>query len=181
MAKNTQFRLNTGAHIPAVGFGTWQDAGQQEQAVQDSVNVGYRHIDTAAVYGTEPAIGRALKKSGVPRDQLFITSKLWNNMHHPDDVAKGLDISLKDLGTDYLDLYLMHWPVAFARGDNKFPKTAEGKTATIPVDYVDVHMCPIITSRIRGYANQVPDIQGDGETSPDREGQGNWHIQLFPS
>lgn len=89
-------------------------------------------------YGTEEAVGKAIKKSGVPRDQLFITTKLWNNKHHPDDVAQALQDSLNDLDLDYVDLFLMHWPVAFKRGTEKFPKNESGKPAVEDIDYVDV-------------------------------------------
>lgn len=88
-------------------------------------------------YGTEPAVGAAIKKSGIPRSKIFITTKLWNNAHHPDDVEPALDASLKDLGTDYVDLYLMHWPVAFGRGDNMFPRDSNGKIINGDTDFVD--------------------------------------------
>jgi len=107
MASTTHFTLNTGAKIPAIGFGTWQDKDAQEDAVAIALKAGYRHIDTARVYGTEPAVARGIKKSGIPREEIFITTKLWNNSHHPDDVEKALDASLKDLETSYVDLYLM--------------------------------------------------------------------------
>ena len=93
-------------------------------------------------YGTEAAVGNALRKSGVPRDQVFLTTKLWNNGHHPDDVEATLDASLKDLGTDHVDLYLIHWPVALERGDNLFPKDDKGKMKMADVDYVDVRSSP---------------------------------------
>lgn len=83
-------------------------------------------------------MGTAVKKSGIPRDQIFLTTKLWNNSHHPDDVEATLDASLKKLGTDYLDLYLMHWPSAFERGRNVFPKGEDGKVIKGDSDYVDV-------------------------------------------
>jgi diketogulonate reductase-like aldo/keto reductase len=140
MAHNqTYFKLNTGAQMPAVGFGTWQDTDAQEQAVVTALKAGYRHIDTARVYGSEAAVGKGIKKSGVPRDQIFITTKLWNNAHHPDDVERQLDASLKDLGVDYVDLYLMHWPGAFQRGEAMFPKDAEGRMLTDDTDYVDTY------------------------------------------
>ncbi|KAI9726379.1 MAG: hypothetical protein M1834_009042 [Cirrosporium novae-zelandiae] len=138
---NTKFKLNTGAEIPAIGFGTWQDRGMyaQENAVREALKAGYRHIDTARVYGTEAAIGKAIKESGISREQIFITTKLWNNAHHPDDVEAALDASLKDLGTDYVDLYLMHWPSAFARGESLFPKDSNGKNKIGDTDYVDTY------------------------------------------
>ncbi|KAF1944535.1 Aldo/keto reductase [Clathrospora elynae] len=140
MAHNgTTFKLNTGAQIPAIGFGTWQDKEAQEPAVTMALKAGYRHIDTARIYGTEPAVGNAIKKSDVPREELFITTKLWNNSHHPDDVEKALDASLKDLGVEYIDLYLMHWPSPFARGDDMFPKDSDGKTKTGDSDFVDTY------------------------------------------
>jgi len=89
-------------------------------------------------YGTEPAVGKAIKKSGVPRKELFVTTKLWNNSHHPDDFEAAIDASLKDLGLDYLDLYLMHWPSPFARGSDAFPKDSDGKVKTGNTDFVEV-------------------------------------------
>lgn len=140
MAHNsTTYTLNTGAKIPAIGFGTWQDADAQEPAVTIALKAGYRHIDTAHIYGTEKAVGNAIKKSGVPRDQLFITTKLWNNAHHPEDVPKQLEASLKDLGVDYVDLWLMHWPSPFARGDTLFPKDENDSVKTGDTDYVDTY------------------------------------------
>jgi len=134
----TQIKLNTGKLLPAVGFGTWQDKDAQEGAVLEALKAGYRHIDTARIYGTEPAVGEAIKKSGIPRSEIFVTTKLWNNSHHPDDVETALDASLKDLGTDYVDLYLMHWPSPFKRGDSMFPKKGD-KVLTGDTDYVETY------------------------------------------
>ena len=102
----------------------------------EALKAGYRHIDTARIYGTERAVGAGIRKSGIPRSEIFITSKLWNNSHHPDDVEPALDTSLRDLGTDYLDLYLMHWPSPFARGTSLMPKK-DGKIQTGDTDYID--------------------------------------------
>lgn len=97
----------------------------------------YLHIDTAHVYGTEPAVGAAIKKSGIDRSTLFITTKLWNNAHAPEDVEPALDASLKDLGLDYVDLFLMHWPGAFKSGPDLFPHDAAGKPEIADIDFVD--------------------------------------------
>jgi len=137
MASATSLKLNTGASIPAIGFGTWQDKDDQEKAVTEALKAGFKHIDTAAIYGTEPMVGAAIKKSGIPRSSLFITTKLWNHQHAPSDVEPALDQSLADLGTDYVDLYLMHWPSAFASGPEKFPKDKDGKARTSDTSYVE--------------------------------------------
>jgi alcohol dehydrogenase (NADP+) len=98
------------------------------------------HINVHDSYGTEPAVARGIKNSGVPRHEIFITTKLWNNSHHPDDVEPAIDASLKDLQTDYLDLYLMHWPSPFARSEKLMPKDDNGKMQTGDTDYVDVSL-----------------------------------------
>lgn len=136
MAQNNKAKLNTGAEIPLLGLGTWQDKGDQYDAVKTALKHGYRHIDTARIYGTEPEVGRAIKDSGISRNELFITTKLWNNKHHPDDVEAALDESLKDLGTDYVDLFLIHWPSAFKRGDDMFPKDSNDKTVAGDTNFV---------------------------------------------
>mgnify|MGYP002619513253 CR=1 FL=1 len=107
--------------IPALGLGTWKSSpGEVGKAVIHAVQSGYRHIDCAAIYGNEKEIGEALAylfKSGVvKREELFITSKLWNNAHRFDDVTPALHQTLADLQLDYLDLYLIHWPVAHIKG-----------------------------------------------------------------
>lgn len=133
----TTFKLNTGASIPALGFGTWQDKQDQENAVAEALKAGVRHIDTARVYGTEPMVGAAIRKSGIPRSELFVTTKLWNNNHKPEDVEPALNASLKDLGLNYVDLFLMHWPCAFKPGSEQFPKDNKNNIETAKISYVD--------------------------------------------
>ena len=111
MTLSTEFKLNTGASIPAVGFGTWQaKPNEVERAVEQALTAGYKHIDCAAIYRNEAEVGRGMKNSGVPREDIFITGKLWNTKHAPAEVEAALDKTLADLGTNYVDLYLMHWP-----------------------------------------------------------------------
>ncbi|XP_023336743.1 alcohol dehydrogenase [NADP(+)] [Eurytemora carolleeae] len=100
---------------------------------------GYRHIDCAAVYGNEVEVGAGIKAGGVARDQLFITSKLWNTKHHPEDVEAACRATLSDLGLEYLDLYLIHWPTAFQRGDDKFPKNEDGTLKYDDISPVESH------------------------------------------
>ncbi|KAL5338332.1 NADP-dependent oxidoreductase domain-containing protein [Aspergillus crustosus] len=110
MSLPTHFKLNTGAQIPAVGLGTWRsEPGQVRHAVSFALKNGYRHIDAALIYGNEREVGEGIKDSGVPREDIFLTSKLWNT--HQDNVAEGLKKTLEALDTEYLDLYLIHWPV----------------------------------------------------------------------
>jgi diketogulonate reductase-like aldo/keto reductase len=112
------YTLNTGAKIPAVGLGTWQSAPNEvTSAVKAALEKGYRHIDTAAAYGNEKDVGEGIKASGVPRDQIWLTTKLDNHCHK--HVEHSLKQSLENLGTDYLDLYLMHWPASVDWDDKK--------------------------------------------------------------
>ena len=137
--RSTYHALNTGAKIPAVGFGTFQDPDAQEDAVALALKSGVRHIDTARVYDTEKQVGRGIRRSGVPREEIFLTTKLWSNSHHPDDVENALDASLQDLDTGYVDLFMIHYPCTFARGDEKdrFPRDAEGKMIMGKTTFVD--------------------------------------------
>ncbi|TVY48833.1 D-galacturonate reductase [Lachnellula occidentalis] len=127
---DTRFKLNTGAEIPALGLGTWQSApGEVKKAVSYALSIGYRHIDAAYCYANEDEVGEGLKdafKSGIKREDVFVTTKLWCTYHSR--VEQALDKSLKSLGLDYVDLYLVHWPVAMNPNGNheKFPKLPDG-------------------------------------------------------
>ncbi len=103
--------LNDGHSIPQLGFGVFKvDPDEAERVVTDALEIGYRHIDTAAVYGNEVGVGRAIAKSGIPREELFITTKLWNSDQGTRSAFDAIDLSLEKLGLDYVDLYLIHWP-----------------------------------------------------------------------
>lgn len=111
------YKLSNGATIPAIGLGTWQSTDEEVyNAVLAALEIGYRHIDTATLYRNEEAIGRAIKASGVPREELFITTKLWSSNHNDPETA--LKTSLAKLQLDYVDLYLIHWPVALNPNGN---------------------------------------------------------------
>ncbi len=103
--------LSNGVKMPWLGFGTWKVRKGVENAVGMALKAGYRSIDTAAVYGNEEGVGNAIKDSGILREELFVTSKLWNAAHGYESTLKSYDASLKALKLDYLDLYLIHWPV----------------------------------------------------------------------
>jgi 2,5-diketo-D-gluconate reductase A len=103
--------FNDGHTIPQLGFGVYRvDPEQTERIVSDALEVGYRHIDTAALYGNEQGVGRAIEASGIPRDELFITTKLWNSDQGAQATLDAIDLSLEKLGFDHVDLYLIHWP-----------------------------------------------------------------------
>jgi diketogulonate reductase-like aldo/keto reductase len=132
--------LNNGLKMPLIGLGTWKSkVGEVEKAVEAAIKAGYRHIDCAAVYGNEVEVGSGIKAGGVDRSELFITSKLWNNQHQPQDVEVACRKTLSDLGLEYLDLYLIHWPYAFQRGEDRFPKNEDGTLKFDPISPVETY------------------------------------------
>lgn len=112
--------MRTGASIPRVGLGVWQapSGATTRGAVTAALRAGYRHVDTARIYGNEADVGAAIRDGGVPRDQIFVTTKLWNDDQGFDAALRAFDASLARLGLDYVDLYLVHWPVAGKRKDS---------------------------------------------------------------
>ncbi|MFE7894940.1 aldo/keto reductase [Streptomyces sp. NPDC057412] len=108
--------LNNGVEMPQLGFGVWQVPDDEaERAVAVALEAGYRSIDTAAIYGNEMGTGKAVAASGIPREDVFVTTKVWNSDHGYDSTLRAFDVSLEKLGLDYVDLYLIHWPTP-ARG-----------------------------------------------------------------
>ena len=137
---------NTGLEVPQIGFGTWQaKPGEVEKAVAEALKVGYRHIDCALIYGNQNEVAQGIAEAGVPRSEIMLVSeyhdllfsscsrsvsaadladssgKLWNNSHRPENVEADLDVTLSQLKTDYLDAWLIHWPVAFRPGKELMP------------------------------------------------------------
>ena len=135
------FEFSNGDRIDAIGLGTWKsEPGEVGTAVKTALEVGYRHIDCAAIYGNEAEVGEALtesmKEQEIDREELFITSKLWNTEHKKEDVIPALKQTLSDLQLDYLDLYLIHWPVAYRPDIDNFPEDDD--------DYLPPEEAPII-------------------------------------
>ncbi len=134
--------LNDGVKIPQIGFGTFQIAndGSTYKAVREALDLGYRHIDTAAAYFNEEEVGRAIKDSGIAREEIFVTSKLWLQDYGFDKARAGLETSLKKLGLDYIDLYLLHQPYGEVLGawEASEAAKAQGKVRSIGVSNMTV-------------------------------------------
>ncbi|MEZ0537906.1 aldo/keto reductase [Caldicellulosiruptoraceae bacterium PP1] len=153
--------LNNGVEMPILGFGVYQinDAEQCERCVYDAIETGYRLIDTAAAYGNEEAVGKAIKRSGVPREELFITTKLWVQDTGYEKTKKAFEKSLKNLQLDYLDLYLIHQPFGDVYGSWRAMEElySEGKVRAIGVSnfYPDRLVDLILNNEIIPAVNQI--------------------------
>ncbi|XP_065344139.1 aldo-keto reductase family 1 member B1-like [Cloeon dipterum] len=136
-------KLLDGTSIPVLGLGTWESKpGEVKTAVDAAISAGYRHIDCSPTYGNEAEVGDAIaakiKDGSVTRDQMYIVSKLWQTYHEPDDVEEGLRATLKNLQVEYLDLYLMHFPIGFKQQSGLVPAhDANNQIITTDRDYLD--------------------------------------------
>ncbi|KAI8843039.1 putative reductase [Chytridium lagenaria] len=139
----TTVKLNSGTSIPQVGLGVWQTSPNEAvDVILEALKAGYRHIDTAALYGNEAEVGEAIRRSGIPRQEIFVTTKLWNDDHGYEKALKAFEKSLKKLGMDYVDLYLLHAPVEGLRLESwrALEKIyADGKAKAIGVSNYGVH------------------------------------------
>lgn len=135
-------KFSNGKTIPILGLGTWKSKpGEVEAAVEFAIDAGYRHIDCAAAYSNEHEVGSAIKnvisKGKVTRGDLFITSKCWNTFHRREKVLECCKKTLADLGLEYVDLYLIHWPFAYKEGDELFPFDENKKMITSDIDFME--------------------------------------------
>ncbi len=152
--------LNNGVEMPQLGFGVWQVPDDEaERAVATALEAGYRSIDTAAIYGNEEGTGKAIAAAGLPREDVFVTTKLWNSDQGYDSTLRAFDVSLEKLGLDYVDLYLIHWPLP-ARGTyvdtyKAFEKLhADGRVRAIGVS----NFLPEHLERLIGETSVVPAV-----------------------
>lgn len=168
MNKENTILLSNNLFINSLGYGTWRTSdADAEAAVCEAVKCGYRLIDTAAIYGNEKGIGRGIKSCGVSRNELFVTSKLWNSERGYDKTMKAFEQTLSDLDTDYLDLYLIHWPANRLQSEDPdavnlstwraFTKLyKEGRIKAIGVsNFLPHHLAPLMETEIQPMINQI--------------------------
>lgn len=162
------YKLINDVEIPVVGYGTWKTPNGEvaENGVIEAIKNGYTHIDTAAIYGNEASVGSAIKKAGVNREDLFITSKVWNDARGYDNTIKAFEETMEKLDCDYLDLYLIHWPNPVAFRDNMEHMNNEtwramedlykaGKIKAIGVSNFKVHHLEKLQYTIKPMVNQI--------------------------
>lgn len=168
--KENFYLLSNNYKIPNIGFGTFRTpSGEEtEQSVLNAIKAGYKHIDCAAAYGNEKSVGEAIRKSGVAREELFVTSKLWNDDKGYENTLAAFNRTLEDLQLDYLDLYLIHWPIAKASKENWQEANSESwraleelyrqdKVKAIGVsNFLEHHLEPLLeTAKIKPMVNQI--------------------------
>ena len=169
LEKTSALRLLNGIEIPCIGFGTWQtpDGETAVTAVKAAIEAGYRHIDTAAAYGNEESVGKAIRESGIPRAELFITSKVWNTDRGYESTLQAFEKTLERLGTDYLDLYLIHWPANSTQFEDWAQINLEtwramtdlykaGRIRAIGVsNFLPKHLEPLMETEVKPMVNQI--------------------------
>lgn len=181
------FELNNGYKIPCVGFGTWQtpDGETAVNSVKAAILAGYRHIDTAACYGNEQSVGQGIIEAGVPREELFITSKVWNTERGYEKTLAAFEKTLADLQTDYLDLYLIHWPASVNQFENweelnvgTWKAMTElykaGKIKSIGVsNFMEHHLEALMKTEVKPMVNQIEYHPGQMQEEVVKYCQGN--------
>ncbi|MER2063264.1 MAG: aldo/keto reductase [Alkalibacterium sp.] len=187
MSLTDVYQMNNGLSIPKVGFGTWQSKDEEaKQSVLWALEAGYRHIDTAQGYQNEEQVGEAIKESGVPREEIFLTTKLHNKKHGYDNTVEALNESLHKLDTDYIDLVLIHWPNPKYFRDNWKEANAEswkameefvaqGKIKSLGVsNFMTHHLDALLeTANIKPAVNQI--LLNPSEMQPDVVAYNNKH------
>jgi diketogulonate reductase-like aldo/keto reductase len=162
LAIDSKAELLNGVEMPRLGLGVWraQEGPETENAVSAALKAGYRLIDTASMYGNEGAVGRAVRASGIPRGDIFVTTKVWNDQQGYDNTLRAFEQSFRNLGLDYVDLYLVHWPVP-----GKYKETyraletlyEQGRVKAIGVSNFHIHHLEDLmgSCRIKPMVNQV--------------------------
>jgi len=167
MNLSSKLKLNNGVEVPYLGLGTFmlEEGEQAYNAVKWALEIGYRHIDTAMIYRNEVSVGKAIKDSGIPRKEIFVTTKLWNDDMRQDNQLNAIDESLKRLGLDYVDLYLIHWPVRgkYVESWKKMEEIYKsGKTRAVGISNFNIHHI----EDIRAVSDLVPAVN-QSECSPE--------------